>query len=148
MSKRKTVDLKLEEEDYLKSVIAGAVPKRILENIPSTEKKAGDVQTSLQEEKPGKGIKDAEKEIQPRASKRKNKDASEYQDLFLVKRENAKKRQTYISNEIYCKIKRYLPVITKEISITAYLDNIIRHHLEEYMEAINQLYDDNFKKPF
>ncbi|MDR0349482.1 MAG: DUF3408 domain-containing protein [Tannerella sp.] len=34
------------------------------------------------------------------------------------------------------------------LSITAYIDNILTHHLEQYREDINELYERKSQKPF
>lgn len=119
--KRQTVKIDPMDEEYLKSVIAGDIPRTILENTLSDETK---------------------KEVI-----RKRKETKDYEGVFLERKESTEKRQTYISKEVYNKISRFLPVISSEISITGYLDNILIHHLKEYQDEINDLYDKNYKKP-
>ena len=144
MAKRKTVELGQMDEDYLKSVMAGDIPPAILQNNPPGEEKeisAENAENEFSEPVP------SVKELPKKPLVKRKKESKDYESLFLVKRIGSEKRQTYISKDIYNKISRFLPVITGEISITAYLDNILTHHLEEYQDEINELYDKNYKKP-
>jgi hypothetical protein len=122
----KQTDIKVDEE-YLMSMMAGDVPS---------------VRRQLQE--PQKASPQKESAPPPR----RKKEPQDYESRFLKKRESSERRQTYISREIYRTISRFLPVIGSEISITAYLDNILLHHLEQYRDEINELYERNYKKPF
>jgi hypothetical protein len=91
---------------------------------------------------------EAEKSPVSRTVSRRKKELQDYERQFLKKREHSERRQTYVSREIYRTISRFLPVIGGEVSITAYLDNILLHHLEQYRDEINDLYEKNYKKPF
>ena len=55
--------------------------------------------------------------------------------------------QTYINKEVYDRIRRFLPVIAPEVSISGYISNILAEHLERYAEEINDLYEKQFEKP-
>lgn len=55
--------------------------------------------------------------------------------------------QTYINKVIYDRIKRFLPVIAPEVSISGYIGNILAEHLERYAKEINELYEKQFEKP-
>jgi len=82
-----------------------------------------------------------------RTTSRKKKDPKEFEDLFLVKRVNTRKRQTYVNEEIYKRMQRYITVIAPECSITTYFDNILLKHLEDYEDVITELYNESVKKP-
>jgi hypothetical protein len=79
---------------------------------------------------------------------RKKREAQDYESVFLQRKAGVPRRQTYISSALYEKINSFLPVIAGQLSITAYLDNILTHHLEQYRDDINELYERKSQKPF
>lgn len=72
----------------------------------------------------------------------------DYKSLFLVRKPSTDRSQCYISRYSYEKISQYLAVIGKNIPLTTYIDNVMRHHMEQYKEEINKLYEKNIRKPF
>jgi hypothetical protein len=134
MAKRPTVEV---DEEYLREVMAGGA------TFPKKEEAT---------KPPGKEEK--ETEIQPVEPKepmkpvRKRKEAQDYEPVFLQRKAGVPRRQTYISSQLYEKINSFLPVIANGLSITAYLDNILTHHLEQYRDDINELYERKSQKPF
>lgn len=139
MAKRPTVEV---DEEYLKEMMTGEVPRF------KREAKRQEVQQEEDDDE-----KDEER-IQPSQAKepakpvRRRKEAQDYESLFLARKPSVQRKQTYVSNYILDKINHFLPVIAKQVSITAYIDNILSHHLEQYQDEINDLYDKNYKKPF
>jgi hypothetical protein len=81
-------------------------------------------------------------------SVRKKKEAQDYESVFLQRKAGVSRRQTYISAALYEKISSFLPVIAGGLSVTAYIDNILTHHLEQYRDDINELYERKSQKPF
>ena len=80
---------------------------------------------------------------------RKKREAHDYESLFLERKASIDRRQTYIGAELYKKISSFLPVIAgHQFSVTAYVNNILTHHLEQYKEDINELYERKSQKPF
>jgi hypothetical protein len=101
------------------------------------------------------GGKEEEKEIvapteikEPVKPARKKRETQDYEPLFLQRKAGVPRRQTYISAALYEKINSFLPVIANGLSVTAYLDNILTHHLEQYRDDINELYERKSQKPF
>lgn len=73
--------------------------------------------------------------------------ANEYRSRYLVPMPSSLRSQTYISKDIYDRIKRFLPVIAPEVSISGYIGNILSEHLERHAKEINLLYEQRFEKP-
>lgn len=71
----------------------------------------------------------------------------DFENTFLVKRANIPRRQCYMSQDVYEQVSKYLYVIAGRMTVTAYVDNVMRHHMEQYKEEINRLYKINTKKP-
>lgn len=87
----------------------------------------------------------------PRETARPSKRRAEHKNytaVLLQKKPGEPRRQTYISPRVYDKIMGYLPVVAGQFSITNYLDDILCHHLEQYGDEINDLYDKNYRKQF
>lgn len=70
-----------------------------------------------------------------------------YSRIFLQRSLNPERTQCYISRETHDKICRFLPVIAPRTPITSYVDTILRNHFEQYKELINELYEQESKKP-
>jgi len=70
----------------------------------------------------------------------------DFPELFLKERVIKNRRPIYISNETYDIIKGYLKYIG-EVSFTAYVDNILLQHIEEYKDTISEMFDKKVK-PF
>jgi hypothetical protein len=163
MAKRPTVEV---DEDYLKEVMAGgALPKKEHPKPEAGQQPAERPSASrLQAEPP---VKEEENDIAEQAAQRscpketappetgepsrpvrKRKEAQDYESLFLKRKAGALRRQIYISSSLYEKIGSFLPVIAGRLSITGYIDNILTHHLEQYRDDINGLYEKKSQKPF
>jgi hypothetical protein len=150
MAKRPTVEV---DEEYLREVMAGGAvfPKK-------EEQAAAQLSASPPQSEPP--VKEEEKKatIQPvtgveaketvKPPVRKRKEVQDYEAVFLSRKAGVPRRQTYISSHLYEKIGSFLPVIAGGLSITAYIDNILTHHLELYRDDINELYERKSQKPF
>jgi hypothetical protein len=138
MAKRETV---IVDEDYLKDMIAGDVPRirrarAGIDEIQETQKQEA-VPTPTQENTVDRIIPET----------KENYIYTGYTDTYLISRNIGPRRQAYISAEIYNKINRFLPVISDGLSITKYIDNILLSHLEQYKDEINALYESKSHKP-
>jgi len=132
MAKRETFE---GNEDYLKDMMAGDVP-RIRQN--------NNIKNAEEEETAG------DEEPEPQVStvaKPKKKHAADYEQLFLKPNMPGNRKQTYISANVMDKINRYLPVLNRNLSIAGHIDNILLHHLEQYKDEINRLYELKSQKP-
>jgi len=70
----------------------------------------------------------------------------DFSELFLKERVIRNRKPIYISVETYEIIKGYLKYIG-EVSFTAYVDNILLQHIEEYRDNISEMFDKKVK-PF
>lgn len=82
-----------------------------------------------------------------RQGKRRTEECNDYRSRYLVPMSSSLRSQTYISKDIYDRIKRFLPIIAPEVSISGYIGNILSEHLEHHAKEINELYEQQFEKP-
>lgn len=141
---KKIVDI---DEDTLKGMMLGDVPvfgrdKR--ENIrnESISQESENSEQSCEIEH-----RNAYKMQTPPQVNEKNKDVSAYRRRFLVQVPASIRCQTYINRDIYERIKRFLPVIANDVSISGYVSNILNDHLEKHWSQISELYDEESSKP-
>ena len=71
-----------------------------------------------------------------------------YRELFLDKRRSVHRKQTYISYDMYCKLARILPLLSDDMSVPAFLDNVLTHHLETYSKELGELFRRKTQEPF
>ncbi len=100
-------------------------------NVPEVEK--------LEQEKSRKTI---------RADPGLEKKVEMYRELFLDKRKSVHRKQTYISYDMYCKLARILPLLSDDMSVPAFLDNVLAHHLETYSKELGELFRRKTQEPF
>ena len=55
--------------------------------------------------------------------------------------------KNYINREVAECIKRFLPVIAPNMSISGYISNILVEHIRQHWEEINELYNNEYYKP-
>ncbi|RHH78059.1 DUF3408 domain-containing protein [Phocaeicola vulgatus] len=72
----------------------------------------------------------------------------EYRNLFLDKRKSVHRKQTYISYDVYCLLARILPLLSDDMSVPAFLDNVLEHHLGTYNEELGELFRRKTPKTF
>lgn len=65
-----------------------------------------------------------------------------YEATFLRRKEGEHRKQTYISHEIYSKLSRMLPLLGEGMTVPAFLDNVLAHHLETYRSELEELFRD------
>lgn len=149
------------DEDYIRAVMAADIPQiRMRKQIAAEQKAAREnlepYQVEVTDEDMNTPQVNAEmKELltapstEPKSAPvvKRRKDERSYEELFLTRRLSSERSQCYISREVFETINSYLTVISSGITLTSYLDSIIRQHLEQYKENINQLYEQKSKKP-
>lgn len=122
MAKREQTEV---DEERLKAMIAGEVSsyrRPTIDNTEATEEKAVP----------------AEKEDR----------AEQYESVFLNRKESVHRKQTYISYDIYRKLARILPLLSDDMTVPAFLDNVLSHHLETYGEELSELFRMKTQKTF
>lgn len=105
------------DEERLKAMIAGEV---------SSYRKPDVVNPEVSEEK----MIPAKEESKTEA----------YESLFLSRKESVHRKQTYISYDIYRRLARILPLLSDDMTVPAFLDNVLSHHLETYSEELGELF--------
>ncbi|MCE9213992.1 DUF3408 domain-containing protein [Bacteroides ovatus] len=77
---------------------------------------------------------------QKEGNRRKRQD-EDYNELFLRRNEIKTRQCVYISRDVHSKILRIVNDIAGgEISVGGYVDTVLRQHLEQHKERINELY--------
>lgn len=71
-----------------------------------------------------------------------------YKELFLDRRKSVHRKQTYISYDMYCRLARILPLLSDDMTVPAFLDNVLAHHLETYSEELGELFRRKTPKTF
>ncbi len=136
---RKTKEV---NEDKIRSLIKGDIT---LEDIsPANE------ESEPEHDAAPEAVEQSEPAARPvdlMARPRRRREQTDYASTFLRKREASAKRQTYIGTAHFAKITEILAVLAHEVSVPAFLDNLIEHHLEQNRDEINSMYADKFKKP-
>ena len=135
------------DEDALKDMMAsesiscGKSGADVGENVlPVTEKEknVSEVKTQGQEK--------ARKTI--RADPGLEEKVEVYKNLFLDRKKSVHRKQTYISYDMYCRLARILPLLSDDMSVPAFLDNVLAHHLETYSEELGELFRRKTPKTF
>ena len=146
MAKRPMMDV---DEEHLKEIMAGGLGRVKKEPPKPPQEQTPESSNSEQPKKEEPETELATQTKEPVKQIRKKREAHDYESLFLERKASVDRRQTYIGAELYKKISSFLPVIAgHQLSVTAYVNNILTHHLEQYKEDINELYERKSKKPF
>ena len=81
------------------------------------------------------------KEKPPKDSGRRKRQEDDYSGLFLRRNEIKTRQCVYISRDVHGKILKIVNDIAgREISVGGYVDTVLRQHLEQHKERINELY--------
>lgn len=140
------------DEEALKEMIIGDIPVFGLKGrrCPSAGADADQAETPAVPSRPVRS-EPSRPEVRPktafRSCKRQKEEPDSYRARYLVPMTSSLRSQTYINKEVYDRIRRFLPVIAPEVSISGYISNILAEHLERYAEEINDLYEKQFEKP-
>ena len=72
---------------------------------------------------------------------RRKRQEDDYTGLFLRRNEIKTRQCVYISRDVHSKILKIVNDIAgREISVGGYVDTVLRQHLEQHKEKINELY--------
>lgn len=131
-------------EEVLKNIIVGDIPvfgreKPAEENAEQPEKEASPVIESANSS--------PEKAVSAKSRKKKEETGS-YRERYLVNIPTSNRSHVYINREVAEYIKRVLPVIAPDMSISGYISNILVEHIQQHWEEINELYNKEYYKPF
>lgn len=89
------------------------------------------------------------KEKPQRDTVRRKRQEDDYSGLFLRRNEIKTRQCVYISRDVHSKILKIVNDIAgREISVGGYVDTVLRQHLEQHKEKINELYKKQPEKGF
>ena len=88
----------------------------------------------------------SEKTVAAKPRKKKEETGS-YRERYLVNIPASNRSHVYINREVAECIKRFLPVIAPNMSISGYISNILVEHIQQHWEEINELYNKEYYKP-
>jgi hypothetical protein len=133
--------IKVDEKEIQQMMVA-EVPLYRVQEIPKQPEIAPEAELSHREE-------GAEFDVENiKAQKKKRNSKPNFVEIFLKDNKIRDRRQIYISKEAYDKVSGYLRYIGKgDVSLVSYVDNILFHHMDEYRETINELYNSNISTP-
>lgn len=141
---KKIVDI---DEDTLKGMMIGDVPVFGRDKRGNIRNESTSQESENSEQSCEIVHRNEYKTQTPPQMNEKNKDVSAYRRRFLVQVPASIRCQTYINRDIYERIKRFLPVIANDVSISGYVSNILNDHLEKHWSQISELYDEESSKP-
>ena len=121
--KKKIVEV---DEDVLKEIIVGDIPVFGKDSPAPKEKSV---------------------EHQEAKSPAAKDESFGYRERFLVNIPASNRSHVYINREVAECIKRVLPVIAPEMSISGFISNILVDHLQKHWDEINELYNKEYYKP-
>lgn len=79
--------------------------------------------------------------------RKKREETSTYKERYLVNIPASNRSHVYINREVADCIKRVLPVIAPDMSVSGYISNILVEHLQQHWDEINELYNKEYYKP-
>ena len=130
-------------EDVLKNIIVGDIPVfgREKPKEESTEQPGTEVPLATE---PAEAP--SEKTVADKHRK-KTEETGSYRDRYLFNIPASNRSHVYINREVAECIKRFLPVIAPNMSISGYISNILVEHIRQHWEEINELYNNEYYKP-
>lgn len=79
--------------------------------------------------------------------RKKREETGTYKERYLVNIPASNRSHVYINREVADCIKRVLPVIAPDMSVSGYISNILVEHLQQHWDEINELYNKEYYKP-
>lgn len=71
---------------------------------------------------------------------RKKSCAQGYPEYLFDDKVVRNRRQTYVSEDNYDRVRTLLAVVAPTVSISCYIDNILSEHLDRYRDELNAIY--------
>ncbi|NDP19999.1 MAG: DUF3408 domain-containing protein [Paludibacter sp.] len=124
------------DEDFIKTVISQGLPMK--RNNPNEI----ELSRSIKEDEPAIEIPKNKE-----APKRKRIEQAGYRETFFEKVDLTDRQSLYITRETYFTMMNVVNVIGgHKATISSYVENVMRQHLESHKEEINSLYQNQLKK--
>lgn len=132
-------------EDMLKDIMVGDIPVFGRERLNYQEPKVIETEDSDTDSDEGTEAV-ASKPSTPKPRK-KREETGTYKERYLVNIPASNRSHVYINREVADCIKRVLPVIAPDMSVSGYISNILVEHLQQHWDEINELYNKEYYKP-
>lgn len=125
------------DEDFMREVISQGFPMK------KESLKGKDLSVIIKEEKPA--VKTPKTKDTP---KQKRIEQTDYRGIYFEKINLSDRQQVSISRETHLTLFNVVNMIGgHKATISSYIENIILQHLETHKEEINNLYENQCKKP-
>jgi len=125
------------DEDFMREVISQGFP------LKKESLKEKNLSVIIEEDKPV--VKTHKTKDTP---KRKRIEQTDYREIYFEKINLSDRQQVSISRETHLTLFNVVNMIGgHKATISSYMENIILQHLESHKEEINQLYENQCKKP-
>lgn len=131
-------------EDMIKDIMAGDIP---VFGKSNPAKSVAERTTDTAESDTNTMTEPVSNEKFSSRSKKRKDESNNYRTLYLSPGNVTHRQQTYISQANYQFLKRFLPIVAPEVSISRYVDNILSLHLAQYKEEIDRIYNNEITNP-
>lgn len=132
-------------EDMLKDIMVGDIPVFGRERPNYQEPKV--IETEDSDTDSDEGTEAVASEPSTPKPRKKREETSTYKERYLVNIPASNRSHVYINREVADCIKRVLPVIAPDMSVSGYISNILVEHLQQHWDEINELYNKEYYKP-
>ena len=132
-------------EDMLKDIMVGDIPVFGRARPKYQEPKV--IETEDSEPDSDEGTEAVASKPSAPKSRKKREEVGTYKERYLVNIPASNRSHVYINREVADCIKRVLPVIAPDMSISGYISNILVEHLQQHWDEINELYSKEYYKP-
>ena len=125
------------DEDFMRDIIS--------QGFPMKKESSNEIELStiIKEDDP---IIETPKIKEPQ--KRRRTEQTDYREIYFEKVDLTDRQSLYITRETHLTLLSIVNVIGgHKANISSYVENIILQHLESHKEEINNLYENEFKKP-
>ena len=132
-------------EDMLKDIMVGDIPVFGRERPKYQEPKV--IETEDSEPYSDEGTEAVASKPSAPKPRKKREEVGTYKERYLVNIPASNRSHVYINREVADCIKRVLPVIAPDMSVSGYISNILVEHLQQHWDEINELYNKEYYKP-
>lgn len=141
MEKRKRVDI---DEAEIIRMMAADIPTSVIVSHSGEQKSRPVGEDKSETASPAPDESAQPKESPPEAGRdrtpRKKSNVQGYPEHLFDDKVVRGRRQTYVSEGNYDRVRTLLSVIAPAVSISCYIDNILSDHLDRYRDELNAIY--------
>ena len=126
------------DEDFMKEVISQGFPMKRDTTIGI------ELRSIIKEDEPDIVIP----KMNEKATKRKRAEQTNYWEIYFERVDFTDRQPFWLTRETHLTLLKIVNVIGgHKATLSSYVENIIRQHLESHKEEINELYENKFKSP-